>query len=150
MKSSKFADSDQSVGLVFWRVSVLWQRKIKEVLNSVGITNTQFVILATVQELSEHGIVATQKEISDFSSVDVMTVSSVLRLLEKNGYIERKPHPKDTRANIIIITPKGVETIHTAIPLVENVDDNFFFQDDEKNQHFLMLLSELKKNNEKI
>ncbi len=145
MKSSKFADSDQSVGLVFWRVSVLWQRKIKEVLNSVGITNTQFVILATIQELSEHGVVATQKEISDFSSVDVMTVSSVLRLLEKNGYIERKPHPKDTRANIIIITPKGVETIHTAIPLVENVDDNFFFEEDEENQHFLELLSKLKK-----
>ncbi|MCP1225068.1 MarR family winged helix-turn-helix transcriptional regulator [Sebaldella sp. S0638] len=150
MKSSKFADGDQSVGLVFWRVSVLWQRKVKESLNQLGITHTQFVILATVQELSENSIIATQKEISDFSSVDVMTVSSVLRLLEKNGYLERKPHPKDTRANIIIITPKGVETIHTAIPLVENIDENFFFENDEENQHFLELLSELKKNNEKF
>ena len=89
MKSSKFSDSNQSVGLVFWKVSVLWQRKIKESLNKIGITHTQFVILATIQELSENGIIATQKEISDFSSIDVMTVSSVLRLLEKNEYIKR-------------------------------------------------------------
>ena len=104
MKTSKFDDSEQSVGLVFWRVSVLWQRKVKEALNKIGITHTQFVILATIQELSEHDMTATQKEISDFSSIDVMTVSSVLRLLEKNNYITRKPHPKDTRANVIILS----------------------------------------------
>ena len=150
MKSSKFADSSQSVGLIFWRVSVLWQRKVKEALNKLGITHTQFVILATIQELSEIGITATQKEISDFSSIDVMTVSSVLRLLEKNEYIERKPHPSDTRAKIIIITSKGVETIHTAVPSVENVDDDFFFKDAEKNKIFLELLTELKEDNEKI
>ncbi|ACZ07649.1 transcriptional regulator SlyA [Sebaldella termitidis] len=150
MKTSKFDDSEQSVGLVFWRVSVLWQRKVKEALNKIGITHTQFVILATIQELSEHDMTATQKEISDFSSIDVMTVSSVLRLLEKNNYITRKPHPKDTRANVIIITPKGTEAIYAAIPAVENVDDNFFFEDIEKNRLFLELLTELRKDNEKI
>ena len=150
MKSSKFDDSEKSVGLVFWRVSVLWQRKIREALNKIGITHTQFVILATIQELSENDITATQKEISDFSSIDVMTVSSVLRLLEKNGYITRRPHSKDTRANVIIITSKGTETVHAAVPAVENVDDDFFFNDIEKNRLFLDLLADLKKNNEKI
>lgn len=150
MKSSKFTDSNKSIGLIFWKVSVLWQRKIKESLNKIGITHTQFVILATIQELSEKGLTATQKEISDFSSIDAMTVSSVLRLLEKNSFIERKPHPKDTRANEILITKKGVETIHTAIPAVENTDNNFFFNDAEKNEFFLELLTELKKNNEQI
>ena len=150
MKSSKFSDSNQSVGLVFWQVSILWQRKIKESLNKIGITHTQFVILATIQELSENGITATQKEISDFSSVDVMTVSSVLRLLEKNKYIKREPHPRDTRANVIIITPKGTETVNIAIPLVENVDDDFFFDDMKKNEILLELLAGLKEDNEKI
>ena len=150
MKTSKFDDSEQSVGLVFWRVSVLWQRRVKEALNKIGITHTQFVILATIEEFSENDVIATQKEISDFSSIDVMTVSSVLRLLEKNGYITREPHPKDTRANVIIITPKGTEAVHAAVPAVENVDDGFFFKDIEKNSLFLELLADLKKNNEKI
>ena len=54
MKSSKFDDSEKSVGLVFWRVSVMWQRKVRDALNKIGITHTQFVILATyVVRISE-------------------------------------------------------------------------------------------------
>ena len=86
MKSSKFKDSHQSVGLIFWKVSTLWQRKIKENLNKIDLTHTQFVILASIQELSEDHKIITQKEISDFSSIDTMTVSSVLRLLEKKSF----------------------------------------------------------------
>lgn len=143
MKSSKFEKSNHSVGLVFWKVSVLWQRKIKEALNKINITHTQFVVLATIQELSENNEMITQKIISDFSSIDVMTISSVLRLLEKNKFIERKAHPKDTRANLILMTSKGLETINKAIPIVEDVDDKFFFKNIKKNDDFLDLLDEL-------
>lgn len=146
MKSSKFEDSKHSVGLVFWRVSVLWQRKIKEALNKINITHTQFVILATIQELSENNKMITQKIISDFSSIDVMTISSVLRLLEKNKFIERREHPKDTRAKLIVMTSKGFDTINRAIPLIEDVDDKFFFKNVKKNDDFLNLLDELSKN----
>ena len=143
MKSSKFKDSHQSVGLIFWKVSTLWQRKIKENLNKINLTHTQFVILASIQELNERHEIITQKEISDFSSVDTMTVSSVLRLLEKKNLITRITHPKDTRANKIEMTSEGQKIIHVAIPIVEAVDDEFFFDDDEKNMKFIELLKEL-------
>ena len=143
MKSSKFKDSHQSVGLIFWKVSTLWQRKIKENLNKINLTHTQFVILASIQELNERNEIITQKEISDFSFVDTMTVSSVLRLLEKKKLITRIPHPKDTRANKIEMTSEGEKIIHLAIPVVEAVDDEFFFDDDEKNMKFIELLKEL-------
>ena len=143
MKSSKFKDSHQSVGLIIWKVSTLWQRKIKENLNKINLTHTQFVILASIQELSERDEIITQKEISDFSSVDTMTVSSVLRLLEKKNLITRITHPKDTRANKIEMTSEGEQIIHVAIPIVEAVDDEFFFDDDKKNMKFIELLKEL-------
>ena len=149
MKSSKFKDSHQSVGLIFWKVSTLWQRKIKENLNKINLTHTQFVILASIQELNERHEIITQKEISDFSSVDTMTVSSVLRLLEKKKLITRITHPKDTRANKIEVTSEGQKIIHVAIPIVEAVDDEFFFDDDKKNMKFIELLKELEEDSAK-
>ena len=148
MKSSKFKESHQSVGLIFWKVSTLWQRKIKENLNKINLTHTQFVILATIQELSERYEIITQKEISDFSSVDTMTVSSVLRLLEKKKFLTRTPHPTDTRANKIKMTSEGEKMIHIAIPVVEAVDDEFFFDDDKKNMKFIELLKKLEENSD--
>ena len=145
MKSSNFEESSNSIGLIFWKVSTQWQRKIKENLNKIDLTHTQFVILASIQELSEDHKIITQKEISDFSSIDTMTVSSVLRLLEKKMYIQRLDHPNDTRANRIEITLDGEKIIHTAIPIVESVDNNFFFVNSKKNLQFIKLLKELEK-----
>lgn len=145
MKSSEFKESSDSVGLIFWKVSTQWQRKVKENLNKIDLTHTQFVILASIQELSEDHKIITQKEISDFSSIDTMTVSSVLRLLEKKKYIQRLAHPNDTRANKIEVTHDGEKIIHTAIPIVETVDKNFFFNDSKKNIQFIKLLKELEK-----
>lgn len=98
MKYSKFVNSNDSIGLLFWKTSVLWQRKIKEVLQPLDLTHTQFVILAVVEELSEIIDEITQKMISDFSMIDVMTVSSTIRLLEKKKYICRLASENDTRA----------------------------------------------------
>ena len=145
MKSSNFEESSNSIGLIFWKVSTQWQRKIKENLNKIDLTHTQFVILASIQELSEDHKIITQKEISDFSSIDTMTVSSVLRLLEKKMYIQRLDHPNDTRANRIEITLDGEKIIHTEIPIVESVDNNFFFDNSKKNLQFIKLLKELEK-----
>ena len=144
MKSSKFSSAQESSGLLFWQVATMWQRTIKKALHTLELSHTQFVLLAVIQQLSEEGRVVTQKEISDYSQVDVMTVSSVLRLLEKRGWINRLAHPTDTRANQIRITGEGEKLIHLAIPLIESVDEEFFFQEPEKLKSFMTLLTELK------
>ena len=144
MKSSKFSSAQESSGLLFWQVATMWQRTIKKSLHTLDLSHTQFVLLAVIQQLSEEGKVVTQKEISDYSQVDVMTVSSVLRLLEKRGWINRLAHPTDTRANQIRITIEGEKLVHLAIPLIEEVDEEFFFQDPEKLKVFMTLLAELK------
>lgn len=85
MKSSNFQDYNESTGLLFWQTSMIWQRKIKEALQLYNLTHTQFVILAVIEELTEQKICVTQKKISDFSMIDVMTISSTVRLLEKKN-----------------------------------------------------------------
>ena len=122
---------------------MLWQRKIKQILQSYNLTHTQFVILAVIEELSEQDICITQKRISDFSMIDVMTVSSTVRLLEKKGLIYRLPHKTDTRANSISNTEKGKICLKQAVIDVEGIDRTFFFNSDEENAQFKNMLSQL-------
>ena len=49
MKYSRFHVANESYGLLFWQVSTLWQRKIKESLRPYDLTHTQYVILAVTQ-----------------------------------------------------------------------------------------------------
>lgn len=137
MKYSKFVNSNDSIGLLFWKTSVLWQRKIKEVLQPLDLTHTQFVILAVVEELSETIDEITQKMISDFSMIDVMTVSSTIRLLEKKKYICRLASENDTRAYSISNTKIGNERLQEAVKRVEIIDNEFFFDEKQRRNNFM-------------
>ncbi len=130
------------MGLLFWQVSMLWQRKIKKVLQAYDLTHTQFVILAVIEELTEQDKTVTQKNISDFSMIDVMTVSSTVRLLAKKGLISRSQHETDTRANSIINTEMGKSLLSKAVKAVDKVDKTFFF-DNDANKSLHSTLSEL-------
>ena len=143
MKLAECKNHKESIGLLFWQSSMLWQRKIKQILQSYNLTHTQFVILAVIEELSEQDICITQKRISDFSMIDVMTVSSTVRLLEKKGLIYRLPHKTDTRANSISNTEKGKICLKQAVIDVEGIDRTFFFNSDEENAQFKNMLSQL-------
>ena len=75
--------------------------------------------------------------------IDVMTVSSAVRLLEKKGLIYRSPHETDTRANSISNTEEGKNCLKRAVIDVEGVDKTFFFENIEENVQFQNMLTEL-------
>ncbi len=133
--------------MLFWQVSTLWQRAVKEALRQYDLTHTQYVILAVIEELQETDDKITQKKISDFSMIDAMTISSTLRLLEKKGFVQRIPQIKDTRANQIINTKAGSLLLKKAISAVESVDKRFFFNNDDDLVSLHNLLGRLKENN---
>ena len=142
MKHSKYKQCNDSTGFLFWQVSTLWQRKIKEALHPLNLTHTQYVILAVIEELQEHSDNITQKMISDISSIDVMTTSSTLRLLEKKMFVKRQPNTLDTRAYSIINTELGVSQLIVATSKVEEVDKLFFTQvNKEFNSQLLKLIT---------
>ncbi len=47
-----FAQTEESPGYLLWQVSMLWQRKMKRGLDEIGLTHTQFVLLASLGWLS--------------------------------------------------------------------------------------------------
>ena len=127
------------------RVYNKWHSMIKKELKKMNLTHPQFVVLASLAYLSQDSNEVTQVMISKLSGIDVMTVSQILNLLEKNDFVKRKEHSKDTRAKAVILNKKGEEVLQKAVPLVEKIDEIFFEKldtDEEQFKHFLARLNE--------
>ncbi len=144
--NSKSKDnSENSAGLVFMRTYNKWHSEIKRQLKELDITHPQFVVLTTLGYLSRTEPEVTQVMIAKLAGMDVMSVSQILTLLDKHMLIERWEHSKDTRAKSVSLTPKGMEKMNLALPIVENIDLQFFGSLKERETEFIKLLQELNK-----
>lgn len=140
-----FSNPEESSGYLLWQVTMLWQRKMKKELDKLGITHTQFVLLAALGWLSKEHDAVTQIDIANHSNTDSMMVSKVLRTLQKKGYVERQEHKTDTRAKTLALTKAGQTLLQNAISVVKQVDSDFFSvlgnQTESFNANMLALIS---------
>ncbi len=122
----KFKRPNESPGYLLGQLTMLWQRKLKKVLDPLNLTQTQFVLLAALGWLSKTNKVVTQIDIANQSNSDRMMVSKVLRTLQDKKFISRQEHQTDTRAKVIKMTNEGAEVLQKALTAVENADIDFF------------------------
>ena len=121
-----FKSPGDSPGYLLGQVTMLWQRKQKRVLDPLGLTQTQFVLLAALGWLAKKNKPVTQADIANQSNADRMMVSKVLRTLEEKGFVTRQAHKTDTRAKTIRLTGNGEVILQKALIEVENADLDFF------------------------
>jgi DNA-binding MarR family transcriptional regulator len=140
-----FKVPEESSGFLLWQVTMLWQRQIKKGLDVLGITHTQFVLLAALAWLSKLKNAVNQVDIANHSNTDRMMVSKVLRTLEQKKYIQRTESLVDTRAKNIVITESGRVVIQKALIIVEKIDLEFFEKLKTQKQAFNINLNTLLK-----
>lgn len=138
----------ESTGLLFIRAYHKWHGLIKNKLRTIDLTHPQFVVLTTLAALLRQQEWVSQTDIARFSDIDVMTVSQIIRLLVKKGLIIREVHPKDSRANIILLTDTGLQKVNQALPLVEGIDQAFFGKLEDKTEILNQLLIKLEAEND--
>ena len=122
----KFKSPNDSPGYLLGQLTLLWQRKLKKVLDPLDLTQTQFVLLAALGWLSRENDSVTQVHIANQGNADRMMVSKVLRTLEGKRFISRQEHQTDTRAKVIRLTDEGAAVLQKALTAVENADIEFF------------------------
>lgn len=122
---TRLAGPGESPGFLLWKVSNAWQRRQRAALQPLGLTHSQFVLLATTTWFGSTETL-TQARLAELTGVDVMTTSQVLRTLEGAKLVERDTHPDDPRAKTIAVTARGRELAREAIVVVEATDDAFF------------------------
>lgn len=116
------AQASESSGFLFWRAATLWERGIRARLEPLGLTHTQFVLLASLRWLGG----ASQAELSRHSGCDSMTVSAVVRTLAARGWVDRSDDEHDRRAKRLVMTASGAALVDAAVPRVEAFDRAFF------------------------
>lgn len=83
-------------------------RRIDKEVSQYGITAVQSQILGFIYYKSNKRDIF-QKDIEEELDIRRSSVTSVLQLMEKNGYIRRVNVSEDARLKKIIITEKGLE-----------------------------------------
>lgn len=121
-----FTQPEENNGYLLWQVSMRWQLQMNQQLRSVGLTLTQFSLLAGLYWLSRQGELVTQQRLADYAHTDKMMTSKVVQTLASKGFLLRVDNPEDGRAKHLQLTPVGEMILVQANSLVEQVDAVFF------------------------
>lgn len=122
-----FKKAEDSPGFLLWQLTNQWQQQQRKALLPLELTHPQFVALAGILwlgSLSEEG--ASQAQVAEFTHIDKMMMSDLVKTLLHKKLIKRHRHPQDKRAYALTMTRKGHALTLKAIPLVEAIDAQFF------------------------
>lgn len=128
----------QSPGFQMQRVTHNWQKGIRDILAEVDLTPTQFKVMVSIATLTREGT-ATQKEVANLVRIEItqndvahsvwmdkMTVSDVVKTLEKKGLVQRVGSSLDKRAKTLVLTDAGYSLLDIALRKTIVMDDEFF------------------------
>jgi len=121
-----YAQPEESTGYLLWQVTMGWHLRMNQHLRPVGLTLTQFSLLAGLYWLRRQGETVTQQRLADYAHTDRMMTSKVLQTLEQKGLVERRSHPQDARAKQLHLTEAGEHLLRQAHAVMEGADAQFF------------------------
>lgn len=131
---TRFEGPEESPGFLLWRVTLAWQRAMRAALAPHDLTHVQFVLLASLWWLVNHGGTPSQQRLAEHAGTDPMMTSQVLRKLADRELISRTTDPADSRAKVLDLTAAGKALVSRAMKDVEDADQAYFaaLEDDQK------------------
>jgi DNA-binding MarR family transcriptional regulator len=112
-----------STGYLVWRVALRFRAAADRALAPLGLTHAQYAVLAPLRELARDGTRPSQRELADFSGLEPMYVSKLVRVLEHDRLVVRTPNPADPRAFSLALTTRGHEVVAHAVRIVSALHD---------------------------
>ncbi|MFE5283342.1 MarR family winged helix-turn-helix transcriptional regulator [Nocardia sp. NPDC056611] len=112
----------------FWlhHAALEWRATLERNLRPLGLTPTQFNLLASAGWLGRAGELPTQQQVADMSGADRMMASKVIRGLEERGLLARCADPADARALRIELTAEGRELASRGVRIAVDTDEQLF------------------------
>jgi DNA-binding MarR family transcriptional regulator len=111
-------ETGRTIGHLVWLLSTKWRTAVDSAVAPFGLTHAKYVVLATVRDVAARGAEPSQRELADFAGLDPVYVSKLAGGLERDGLIERRADPRDTRIARLALTPRGVSVIDDAVAVV--------------------------------
>ena len=94
---------DAQLCFSLYSTSIAINRLYKPMLDSLGVTYPQYLVLSTLWERDGQTISA----IADRLALEPSTITPLMKRLETAGFVARKRNPKDERQVQVFLQPKG-------------------------------------------
>ena len=101
---TQFIIQDNTVFLLMKTARVLHYH-LDHALRAYGVTAVQFSVMNLIGERND---AITSAEIASGLRTDRPTISGILRRLEDKGYLKRRMHPEDRRAEILQLSGEAM------------------------------------------
>lgn len=87
-------------------------RRFDEALRPFGLTNGQFSLMMSLNR----PMPASMGSVTALLAMDQTTLTAALKPLERRGWVDIVPNPKDRRARLLSLTPSGQAALAAAVP----------------------------------
>jgi DNA-binding MarR family transcriptional regulator len=110
-------------GFLVWRLAMRWRTAVDRALAPLGLTHAQYAVFASLTGMVHDGRHPSQRELAEFTGMEPIYVSKLVRSLERTGLVERRPNPSDSRAVQLDLTTHGRAVAADAIAVVRNLQN---------------------------
>ena len=97
------------IGFLVHDVSRLRRTVVDKALKPMGVTRSQWWVLANLSRHDGAGMVQT--ELARAMDVGKVTLGGLIDRLESSGLVRRQADPQDRRAKRVVMTPKGTKVL---------------------------------------
>lgn len=112
-------DKIRAAGVLASEVARLYSAELQRQLAPLGLTSAQFLVLSEIG--GRDGL--TQRDLTERLGVEQATMANTLNRMQRDGLIERRPHPEDGRAQIVMATAPARELVTAAGTIAKQVND---------------------------
>lgn len=127
------------------RVKQYAQSKFK--IGDFDVTVDQWLVLKNLEENE----MLSQTELANLVFKDHPTLTRIIDILCKKGYIERVPHPNDRRSFQLLLTPDGAQKVKELKPQVAAIREKAWENLGQRDfQEFKRILNTIYNNLEQV
>ncbi len=109
------------IGFLIHDVSRLRRTVVDKALRPMGVTRSQWWVLANLSRHNGQGMMQT--ELAKVMDVGKVTLGGLIDRLETAGLVKRQPDPSDRRAKRVVMTPKGTKLLADIQIIAAKVND---------------------------
>jgi DNA-binding MarR family transcriptional regulator len=113
-------------GFLLRHANLRWQRHVAAALTGMSLTHVQFLVLSSTWWLGRNGEIPRQRDVAEHAGLEPVLTSQVLKVLERDGHIERVRDSDDARAVRVTVTPQGRDLARRCVVILDRIDAVFF------------------------
>lgn len=111
-----------TTGSLVWHLAMRWRNEVDRAVRPLGLTHAQYSALVSLHSLTKQNATPSQKALADYTGLQPIYISRLVRTLEGDGYVSREVSSDDSRAVALTLTESGRETALEARRIVRALD----------------------------